>query len=70
MKKVLFSSTILFLWACTKTEQTTTPPPPVVIQEESIKFSTNLDTGTFYIADTLPLEIKMNSTLPLSLIHI
>ena len=64
MKKVLFSLVILFFWACTKTEEATAPPP-VVIQEESIKFTTNLDTGTFYIADTLPLEIKMNSTLPI-----
>ena len=63
MKNVIFILGILFVISCTKTEEPVTPPP-VVIQEESIKFSTNLDTGTFNISDTLPLVINVSSKLP------
>ena len=59
---VSFALTIFL--SCTKTETTTTTPPPVVIQEETIKFSTNLDTGTYNVADTLPLTISVSSKLP------
>ncbi len=63
MKNVIFILGMLFIISCTKTEAPVTPPP-VVIQEESIKFSTNLDTGTFNISDTLPLVINVSSKLP------
>ena len=59
---IIFLLSITF--SCTKTETTTTTPPPVVIQEETIKFSTNLDTGTYNVADTLPLTISVSSKLP------
>jgi hypothetical protein len=66
MKKVIFALGILFVFACNKTSVPDTPPPPpnVVVQEEAIKFTTNLDTGTYNIADTLPLIITISSKLP------
>ena len=63
MKRVIFALGVLFLFACSKTEVPTTPPIPVV-QEEAIKFTTNLDTGTYNVADTLPLVISVSSKLP------
>jgi len=63
MKNVIFILGMLFVISCTKIEAPDTPPP-VVIQEEPIKFSTNLDTGTFSISDTLPLVINVSSRLP------
>ena len=54
---------ILFVFACTKTEVPTTPPV-VVLQEEAIKFTTNLDTGIYNVADTLPLVVTVSSKLP------
>jgi hypothetical protein len=36
----------------------------VVVQEEAIKFTTNLDTGTYNVADTLPLVVTVSSKLP------
>ena len=55
MKKAIFVLGILFVFACNKTSVPDTPPPTptVVVQEEAIKFTTNLDTGTHNIADTL-----------------
>ena len=35
-------------------------------KEEAIKFSTNLDTGTYNVLDTLPLVITVSSKLPKS----
>ena len=65
MKNVILFFGVLFVISCTKTEAPVTPPPPpVVVIEESIKFSTNLDTGTFNISDTLPLVITVSSKLP------
>lgn len=32
--------------------------------EEQIKFNTNLDTGTYYVEDVLPLKIDITSVLP------
>ena len=63
MKKVIFPLGILFLFACSKTSVPATPPTPVV-QEEAIKFTTNLDTGTYNTSDTLPLVITVSSKLP------
>ena len=63
MKRVIFALGVLFVFACSKTEVPTTPPTPVV-QEEAIKFTTNLDTGTYNVADTLPLIVTVSSKLP------
>jgi hypothetical protein len=62
MKRVIFAFGILFVFACKKTEIPATPPV-VVIQEEAIKFTTNLDTGTYNVADTLPLVVTVSSKL-------
>ncbi len=62
MRKLVFALGILFIFSCTKTEKTTTTP--VAIQEEAIIFSTNLDTGTYNVADTLPLTLSVSSKLP------
>ena len=63
MKRVIFVLGVLFVFACKKTEIPATPPA-VVIQEEAIKFTTNLDTGTYNVADTLPLVVTVSSKLP------
>ena len=63
MKRVIFALGILFVIACSKTEAPAIPLTPVV-QEEAIKFATNLDTGTYNVADTLPLVITVSSKLP------
>ena len=63
MKRVIFALGILFLFACSKTEVPVTPPV-VAIQEDAIKFTTNLDTGTYNVADTLPLVVSVSSKLP------
>ncbi len=64
MKRLIFALGILFIYSCTKTETTTTTPPVTIVQEEAIKFTTNLDTGTYNVADTLPLTISVSSKLP------
>jgi hypothetical protein len=64
MKKVIFVLGILFLIACKKSEVVVTPPPVVVVPEEAVKFSTNLDTGTYYVSDTLPLIITVSTKVP------
>ncbi len=66
MKRTLFAFIILYLVACTKTEtaSVTTPTPTPVVQEEAIKFTTNLDAGTYNVTDTLPLVITVSSKLP------
>ena len=63
MKRVIFALGIIFVFACSKTEVPATPPV-VVVQEEAIKFTTNLDTGTYNVADTLPLLVTVSSKLP------
>ena len=63
MKRVIFALGVLFIFACSKTEVPAIPPV-VVIQEETIKFTTNLDTGTYNVADTLPLVVTVSSKLP------
>jgi hypothetical protein len=49
--------------SCKKVESTDSTSN-VPIQEESIKFSTNLDTGIINVIDTLPLLITVSSKLP------
>ncbi len=66
MKKNILIFFIILIYSCTKTEKTTTPPVIISIQEENIKFTTNLDTGTYNVADTLPLVISVISKLPTS----
>ena len=64
MKRIFFVLGIMIcLFACKKTEVPATPPV-LVIQEEAVKFTTNLDTGTYNVADTLPLVIIVNSKIP------
>jgi len=65
MKKAVFVLGVMYLISCSKTDAPiVTPSQPPVVQEESIKFSTNLDTGILNAADTLPLVISVSSTLP------
>ncbi|MFM6969089.1 MAG: hypothetical protein ACKOWZ_01695, partial [Sediminibacterium sp.] len=64
MKRVILIMGILYAYACTKTEAPVVTPPTPVVQEESIKFTTNLDTGTFNVSDTVPLVISVNTKLP------
>jgi hypothetical protein len=64
MKKLIIALIILFIISCSKTEVPVTPPPTPVVQEESIKFATNLDTGTYNVIDTLPIVITVSSKLP------
>ncbi len=47
--------------SCTKKDSPIAPQP---IPEESIKFTTNLDTGNNNIVDTLPLSITVSSKIP------
>lgn len=63
MKKIIVILGVLCIYACTKTETSSTPPPTTV-QEESIKFTTNIDTGAYYVSDTLPLILSITSKLP------
>ena len=64
MKKAIFAIlVVLFYISCSKTEK---PSSDLFIQEDSIKFSSNLDTGTYKVNDTLPLIITLSSKLPAS----
>lgn len=62
MKKLLLIFGLLATLSCSKVDKATPPTPAV--QEETIKFTTNLDTGIFNVADTLPLVISVSSKLP------
>ena len=64
MKRAIFILGLLNVYACTKTEAPVVNPAQPVFQEESIKFSTNLDTGTFNVSDTVPLVINVTSKAP------
>jgi len=63
MKKIIVILGVLCIHACKKTESPSPPPSPVV-QEESIKFTTNLDTGNINVTDTIPLVISVSSKIP------
>jgi hypothetical protein len=55
----------LFIFiACKKIDKPPETPITPVVQEESIKFTTNLDTGAYNVSDTLPLTISVSSKLP------
>jgi hypothetical protein len=62
MKKAILALGIIVLFACSKVDKVTPPTP--VTQEEIIKFTTNLDTGTYNVVDTLPLIINISSKIP------
>jgi hypothetical protein len=64
MKRVIFVLGVLFIIACKKSEVAVAPPVVVVVPEEAVKFSTNLDTGTYYVSDTLPLIITVSTKVP------
>ena len=64
MKKAGFALAIIFLVISCKKTETTTMITPIVVQEETIKFTTNLDTGIYNVADTLPLVISVSSKIP------
>ncbi len=63
MKKIIVILGVLCIYACKKTE-TPSPSPTPVVQEESIKFTTNLDTGNINVTDTIPLVISVSSKIP------
>ena len=63
MRLLIFLLIIIPFFACKKVE--TTPQTPIT-QEESIKFTTNLDTGTYQIEDTLHLIVTVSSKMPSS----
>jgi len=63
MKRVIFALGVLFVFACKKTEIPATPPV-VVVQEEAIKFTTNLDSITYSIADSISLIFSVSSKIP------
>ena len=65
MKKVFFVLGIVFVFSCSKTEVPKTPALTIE-KEEAIKFITNLDTGTYNVADTLPLVVTVSSKAPAS----
>ncbi len=64
MKRAIFILGVVLAYACTKTDAPAVTPAPPVVQEESVKFSTNLDTGTLNFTDTIPLVITVNSKVP------
>ena len=66
MKKVIFALGILIcLFACKKTESPIAPVAVApIIQEESIKFTTNIDSGYFLSNDTIPISITVSSKIP------
>ena len=63
MKKVIFALCILVAISCRKMEAPITPT--LSVQEEAIKFTTNLDTVTYNVADTLPLVITVVKINPI-----
>lgn len=63
MKYIFITLGVLVIYSCTKTEVPESLPP-VVVQEESIKFTTNIDTGSFNLVDTIPLVISVSTKLP------
>ena len=58
MKRLIFALVVLFVFACTKTENPTTTQPPVTVQEDPIKFTTNLDTGTYNVVNPPSLQVN------------
>jgi len=57
---------VLFILACKKIDKTSRTPITPGVQEDAIQFTTNLDTGSYNLTDTLPLIITVSSKLPAS----
>ena len=67
MKRVIFALGVLFVFACKKTESPIAPVPVApIVQEETIKFTTSIDSGIKNIVDTLPLIVNVTSKIPAS----
>jgi len=65
MKSIIIILGTCLLFACTKTESPApTPSSPTVVLEEPIKFTTNFDTGSTNILDTVSLNISISSKIP------
>ena len=62
MKKLIFALGIFIFVSCTKTDKGS--PAPLAVAEDPVKFTTNLDTGTFNTADTVPVNISVSSKMP------
>jgi hypothetical protein len=62
MKYTILALGILLTIACSKVDKGTSQVP--ITQEENVKFTTNLDTGTYNVNDTLSLVINVTSKLP------
>lgn len=53
------------VFACKKTESTIVPVIVTpIVQEETIKFTTNIDSGYFLSNDTIPISITVSSKVP------
>lgn len=66
MRNLLFLLGIILFIACKKVDKTPDTPITPIVQEEAIKFTSNLDSGTYNVSDTLPLTITVSSKLPAS----
>jgi hypothetical protein len=68
MKRVIFAlGLVVCVFACKKTESPIVPVPVApIVQEETIKFTTNIDSGIKNIVDTLPLIVNVTSKIPAS----
>jgi hypothetical protein len=57
MKNLYLTAIVLILFACKKTENS-------VNKEEPIRFTTNLDTSTSSVTDTMLLVVTVSSKIP------
>ncbi len=65
MNRILIALGVLFIISCSKTETPIVPVPVApIIQEESIRFTTNIDSGYFLSNDTIPISITVSSKTP------
>ena len=64
MKYTILALGLLLTFACSKVDKGTPQVP--IAQEENIKFTTNLDTGSYNVKDTLALVINVTSKIPTS----
>ncbi len=62
MKNLIFCFGIIICFSCTKPDE----PTSQASNEEVIKFTTNLDSETLNVVDTLPLNISVTSKPPLT----
>jgi hypothetical protein len=66
MRSVILALGIMScVFACKKTESTIVPVIVTpIVQEETIKFTTNIDSGYFLSNDTIPISITVSSKVP------